>query len=62
MHGPASIFPCRGKLFSIAWKKPEKVFHSVEKTGKSFPYRGKTAGKFSIAWKNREHVFHSVET
>jgi hypothetical protein len=28
---------------------------------KSFPWRGKTAGKFSIAWKIRTNFFHGVE-
>ena len=34
--------------FSTPWKK---VFHTVEKPGRFFPYRGKTAGTFSILWK-----------
>jgi hypothetical protein len=37
----------------MLWKIPEKVFHSVEKSAKSFPYCGKFAKKFSIPWKTR---------
>ncbi len=44
--------------FSIAWKKSGKVFHTVEKTRKSFPYCGKNAQKFSILWKNPVHGAH----
>jgi tRNA(Ile)-lysidine synthase len=44
--------------FSTPWKK---VFHTVEKSQKSFPCRGKNAEKFSMLWKNAEKVFHSVE-
>jgi hypothetical protein len=39
-------FPQCGKLFSIAWKNPPKVFHSVEKMAGTFPCRGKC---FSMA-------------
>ena len=48
-HNPG--FPRRGKLFSIAWKIRQKVFHTVEKSAHFFPYRGKSAKKFSIPWK-----------
>jgi len=34
----------------MVWKN---IFHSVEKTGRNFPYCGKFGGKFSIAWKKR---------
>ncbi len=37
--------------FSIAWKNFNKVFHTVEKSLKKFPYCGKILKKFSIAWK-----------
>ncbi len=30
------------RLFSIAWKNAQKVFHGVEKRPKSFPWRGKS--------------------
>jgi 3-deoxy-D-manno-octulosonic-acid transferase len=53
-HSVENFFPRCGKIrpkFSIPWKIPEKVFHTVEKTaqifhsvekvGKSFPWRGK---------------------
>ena len=34
--------------FSTVWKN---IFHSMEKTGRFFPWRGKTANKFSMLWK-----------
>ena len=34
--------------FSMVWKN---IFHSVEKSGRFFPYCGKPAEKFSILWK-----------
>jgi hypothetical protein len=37
--------------FSIAWKNFKKVFHTVEKSQKKFPYCGKILKKY----------FHSVE-
>jgi hypothetical protein len=33
---PDAGFPYRGNIFSIVWKKFEKVFHSVEKNGRFF--------------------------
>ena len=37
------------RKFSTVWKT---FFHSVEKSAKVFPLRGKSAGSFSIAWKS----------
>ena len=48
-------FPQCGKKFSTLWKKSKKVFHSVEKSAKSFPHCGKSrlsgTGVFSTLWK-----------
>lgn len=52
-ESPANGAATTSKKFSILWKKPQKVFHSVEKIAKSFPYCGKLDEKFSIAWKKR---------
>jgi hypothetical protein len=61
LHRRMDRFPHCGKLISILWKKSRKVFHSVEKIPKSFPYCGKFREKFSILWKKSRKVFHTVE-
>ena len=41
------VFPLCGKLaksFSIPWKYRPNIFHSVENSPKTFPYRGKLGG------------------
>lgn len=51
MNSAPQGFPYRGKTqnkFSIPWKKRPEFFHTVEKPGKSFPYRGKLALAFLI--------------
>jgi len=36
-NGP--VFPQCGKYFSIAWKNPKKVFHTVENFGFALGFR-----------------------
>lgn len=45
----------------MAWKTAQKFFHTVEKTAKIFPWRGKPAKNFSILWKT-PHVFITRNT
>ncbi len=40
---------------------PSPFFHTVEKSQKNFPYRGKITEFFSILWKISRKFFHTVE-
>ena len=44
--------PAPPEKFSMVWKK---VFHSVEKSKKTFPWRGKNSPPFSTPWKIQTH-------